>query len=268
LNKNQDSVIAKAAKLGIRFNGLRTWEPWEDNYLRRHYNDRKKVSLSRTLKRTVPAILARAHFLKLTEPRTVKWSQEEKNILSDLYPNRKNSLEQISKLLNRSYYAILLQAQTLGLKRPQHHHVWTKEEHDYLIKNFKIKDYGEIAKDLGLTHSAVAHMVNRSGLKLREKGRPWTEEEKDFIKQNYKKIPTKEIARRLNRTVNAIITIVGPLGVSAHRPTPWSDEEKEYLKKNYGHTPVKIISSELGRNKQSITAVAVKLNLTKKRKIR
>ena len=79
-------------------------------------------------------------------------------------------------------------------------------------------------------------------------------------------MPTKEIALKLNRTVNSIITIVGKLGVSAGRSRPWSEEEKDYLKKYYGKISTEEISIKLGRSKQAITVVAVKLNLTKKRK--
>ena len=50
LGKNPDSVTAKAAKLKIRFNGIRAWSPWEDNYLRRHYNNRKKILHSQDIK--------------------------------------------------------------------------------------------------------------------------------------------------------------------------------------------------------------------------
>lgn len=82
-----------------------------------------------------------------------------------MYPDRKHSLEHISRLLNRSRYAILLQAQGLGLKRPQHDHEWTKEEHRYLLKLYKTKTYKEIVENLGLTESLVSHHASHSGLR-------------------------------------------------------------------------------------------------------
>ncbi|MCZ7615617.1 MAG: hypothetical protein M5T52_19235 [Ignavibacteriaceae bacterium] len=157
----------------------------------------------------------------MTEARAEKWSDSEKNLLRELYPDRSNSIEDISKKLNRTRYGILQQSQVLGLSRPRHQHEWSKNERGYLLKNYKTKSYGEMAKDLGMTYSSIAHKISRLGLKVREKGRPWTEDEKEFIRQNYKKMPTKDIARKLNRTVNSIITVVGPLGVSNSRPRPW-----------------------------------------------
>jgi len=258
LGRSPDAVMAKAAKIGIRYNALRPWMSWEDNYMRRHCNDRRKISMAKTLKRTLPAIMARAKLLKLTGPKAASWSDAEKDILRSMYFDRKHSLDHISEKLSRTRYAVLLQAQVLGLKRPQHDHEWTEKEYQYLVDNFKTKSYREIAEDLGLTQSAVAHYANRSGLRQRERGRQWTEGEKEFVKHNYKKMLTKEIAQKLDRTVNSIITIVGKLGVSAGRPRPWSEDEKEYLKKYYGKISTEEISVKLGRSKQAITVYPLK----------
>jgi hypothetical protein len=170
--------MAKAVKLGIRYQGIRPWRMWEDRYLQRKYKIRKTSSIARTLKRSVPSVAARAKKFNLLGTRSPNWSEKEKDLLRALYADRKNSLEYISELLNRSRYAILLQAQVLGLKRPQHVHEWTKEEHRYFVMHRKTKSYKEIAQALGLTTSAVGHHASRSGFRRRPPGRPWMEEEK------------------------------------------------------------------------------------------
>ncbi|MBK6913970.1 MAG: hypothetical protein IPH11_10030 [Ignavibacteriales bacterium] len=149
LGRKPDNVMAKAAKLGIRFSKVRPWEKWEDNYLIRHYADRKNLSISHTLRRSIPSIMNRAKFLNLSAVKSPSWTEEEKNILRELYSDRKNALESISEKLNRSKYAVLLQAQVLGINRPRHDHEWTKEEIDYLKQNYQTKSYGEIASELG-----------------------------------------------------------------------------------------------------------------------
>jgi hypothetical protein len=260
--------MAKAARLGIKYIGIRPWKEWEDQFLKKYYNEKKNVSLARTLKRSVPAILGRARMLKLTGSRSSYWTEKEKDVLRELYSDRKNSLAKISKLTGRSKYAILFQAQVLGIKRPQHDHEWTKEEHQYFVKHRKKKSYKEIAEALGLTASAVNHHASRSGLLQRLPHRPWTEEEKEYVRQNYKTISAKEIAVKLDRSYNAIITIVGMLGVSAGRPRPWSEEEKNYVHKNYGHEPIEKIATVIGRSGQAVQGLAAKLKLTKPRKRR
>lgn len=265
VGRSPDAVMAKAAKLGIRSPGIRPWKEGEDRYLQKRYNNKPISAIARALRRSVPSVRGRAKMLNLTEPRSEYWSEKEKELLRELYPDRQNSLEYISGLLNRSRYAILLQAQVLGLKRPQHDHVWTKEEHQYLVKHHKTKSYKEIAQHLGLTVNAVSHHASRSGLQQRPPGRPWTEEEKDFVRQNYKILSTREIAAKLGRTVNAIITIVGPLGVSAGRSRPWSEEEKEYLRRHYGQIAPEKIAAKLDRTVKAIKSAAVKLKLTQPR---
>lgn len=253
----------KAVKLSN--NERRRWEKWEDNYLHRHYHDRKIESISKVLKRTKSAILSRAYNLKLTESNFVKWTEEEKNKLRQLYPDRQYTIEQMVKMLGRPRYGILQQAYILKLHRPRPQHEWTEEETKYLAENYLTKSASEMAEDLGMTVSAVTHKIGRSGLKVREKGRSWSEEEKEYVKQNYKKIPTKDLAQRLNRTVNSIITIVGNLGVSESRPLSWSLEEKDFIIKNYGHLSIEEISKALRRSRNAIVAVASKFKLTNKK---
>lgn len=158
LGRSPASVMTKAAKLGIKYKGRRYWAKWEDNYMRRHYDDRKNRSIAKTLKRSVHAVLGRARFLNLRGAKAKAWTEKEIDILRQMYPYRKHSLKEISQIINRTPYAILLKAQTLGINRPAHDHEWTKEERNYLIKNYKTKTYKEIAEDLGLTHSSVCIM--------------------------------------------------------------------------------------------------------------
>ena len=265
--RGPNAIMAKAAKLGIRFEGnSRPWHEWEKNYLRRNYKTKKTQSIARTLKRSIPAIIVAAKKLGLNDHAAAGWTEKEKNVLRKLYPDRKNSLADISKLINRTRSAILIQAQVIGIHRPPKDHMWTKEEHQYLVKHFKTKSYKEIAEDLGLTASAVGHHACRTGLQHRPKGRPWTDEEKEFIKLNYKKMPTREIAAKLNRSVDAIINLAGPLGISTGPSRIWSDQEKEFLTDNYKMISLKEIAQELNRTELAVMGAAVKLGLTTKRK--
>ncbi|HEX9655279.1 MAG TPA: hypothetical protein VGB89_00030, partial [Bacteroidota bacterium] len=78
LGRNPDTVMAKAAKLGVRYQGIRPWRMWEDRYLQRKYKIRKTSSIARTLKRSVPSVAARAKKFNLLGTRSPNWSEKEK----------------------------------------------------------------------------------------------------------------------------------------------------------------------------------------------
>lgn len=45
---------------------------------------------------------------------------------------------------------------------------WTDEKKQYLLDTYKIKNYTEIAKDLGISQSSVRSMASRLNIKRRE----------------------------------------------------------------------------------------------------
>lgn len=45
---------------------------------------------------------------------------------------------------------------------------WTDEKKQYLLDTYKIKNYTEIAKDLGISPSSVRSMASRLSIKRRE----------------------------------------------------------------------------------------------------
>jgi DNA-binding CsgD family transcriptional regulator len=212
LGKNPDHVMAKAARLGLRYAGIRPWKEWEDRYLCRHYEDRSAAQIGRTLKRSVPSIRARAKHFGLTGAAERAWTEKEKDSMRALYSDRKNSLHEIAQLLNRTRNAVLLQAQVLGLKRARHEHEWTKEEHRCLVKNIGKKSYKEIARMLGLSPSAVGHHAVRTG--LRKGPMPYSESDREFIITHYATMANKEIGRILNRAPKSISEYARKLGVA------------------------------------------------------
>ena len=268
VDHSPDTVMLKAAQLGLRYSGIRPWREWEDRYLRRHINDRKNVSIARTLKRTVRSVTGRAEKLKLTGTRGAEWTENDINILHKLYPDRSYSLKQISKILNRSETAVLLRVAKVGLSR-SNRHKWNKKEHNYLIKNAGKKTYKEIAEHLGILPSyKVFHYANKIGIRLRDKGASWTAEEKEFVKRNYRKMSVQEIAIKLNRTENAVKNTASRIGAAPGGKRSWRKKEEDYLKKHYGKISINEISENLERSEKAIVAKTAKLGLSKKRRKR
>ena len=150
-------------------------------------------------------------------PKPKKWSEEELNLLRQLWTDKSFSIDEVAAKLNKTRPATHFQAWKMGLRRPQVWHFWTQEETQYLKKNFKKKSHAEIAKDLGMTKIAVFHKAIKLGLRLKRAPHPWTEADDEYIRQNYRKIPTREIAQKLDRSLDAIINRAGPLGISRRK---------------------------------------------------
>ncbi len=261
-----DTVMNKAAELGIRFHRTRPWKSHEDRYIREKYHKKKIASIARSLKRTPRSVQHRAEYLKLTKPAADKWSAEDIAALHKLYTDRNYTLDLIAKILNRSKNSVLLKAVRMGLSRASHIHRWSKHDHNYLLKNAGEKSYRDIANHLGIKNYQVALYAKKIGIKIQDKGLSWSQEEKDFIRKNYYKMPAKEIARRLNRTLNAVKNTASRMGVSEDKREPWTSRQLDYLKNNYADKTIVEIAKALNRSKKSVHAKAVRLRLRKRKK--
>ena len=139
INRSTNAIMAQAAKLNIRFSGVRAWYEWEKRYLLKNYHVKKNASIARSLKRSIPSVVGMAKNLGLIKAGPADWTEEERDVLRKLYSDRKNSLEEMSRLTGRTRAAILIQAQVLGLKRPPKEHMWTRKEHNYVAKHYAEK---------------------------------------------------------------------------------------------------------------------------------
>ena len=213
LGRSFNAVISQAMKLGITRENYRHWNSWEDNYIKRHYADREPESIARTLKRSRHAILNRAKLLGVTTARGKKWTVEDKAYLRKNYPVRSVSLDEICSYLHRSVQSIHSYSKYLNVRRPRHDHEWTKEEHDYLEKNYKQRRFKDIAVDLGLSSDAVVLYANRKGMFRKSKRRLWTEEDFEYVRRRYAIDTAEDIGKALERSVQAIRQCAGRLGL-------------------------------------------------------
>jgi hypothetical protein len=207
------SVIIKAKELGLKSGAVKRWSDFELIYLRRNYPNKTTDSLKRSESSVINMVIR----LKLNTPMPKKWSEEELNKLKELWTDKTLSIDEIAAKLNKTRPSAHFQAWKMGLRRPQVWRFWTKEETQYLKKNYKKKTYKQIADYLGMTTAAVFTKAMRTGLRVRTAPRAWTEAEDEFMRQNYKKIPTRELAEKMNRTYDSVITRAGLIGITRHK---------------------------------------------------
>lgn len=261
LGRSADSVIIKAGRCGIKSSKFKEWAEWENRYLIRHFNEKPIESMARTLKRSVPSVYAHAKTLGLTEPGPRRWTAEEKKYLENSYPDHSISLKEISEHVKRPISVVYSYAQGKGLYRGLDYRRWTKEEHKYLVKNYRCKKYKEIAKHLGFSRTAVAFRANKYGLFKRSHPRIWTEQEIEFIRQNYSILTIEEIANQLSRTKGSIIGCADRLRLRGshnwHKPANITTRVSKF--KQWFEKQVSIY----GKNFNSKNMKTLKLNINK-----
>ena len=79
---------------------------------------------------------------------------------------------------------------------------FSEEEIRYILRNYKRKQYREIADHLGRSKSSVNGVVQR--LKLRKKKGKWSHHELEFVAENLGRMSLADMGRKLKRTATGV----------------------------------------------------------------
>lgn len=90
--------------------------------------------------------------------------------------------------------------------------LWSKEEIDFIKKNYDAMSRGELAKQLDRSYSAVDSKITE--LKLYKKSNEWSCDEINYLKQHYSDMPYSEIGKNIGRSRNAVQCKLRVLGLS------------------------------------------------------
>lgn len=167
LNKSKEDILFLKKSLGLKQQHRHAWSDKEIQYLKENYNRANIEKLSIKLNRSTSSISHKAQRLQLTgekqlvrNPYAQDWSKEEEQYLID---NKKKSIEELAKDLNRSKNSVLAKFTRLGLRKPRHK-FWTEKEDRYLEENISAKTYKQMAKKLKRTPRSCAARAKRIGL--------------------------------------------------------------------------------------------------------
>lgn len=150
-----------------------------------------------------------------------KWSQEDTDFLINNYKDM--PFEDMEKALNRTKQSLQQKAKRLGLKRSYAvggiQARWTREETDFLIRNFEDMPFEAMEKALNRTEQSIRGKAKNLGLK-----RGWTQEEVDFLIQNYEEKGPQYCADWVGRSYYTTGQKANSLGLKAltryeNRPT-------------------------------------------------
>lgn len=189
------------------------WTKEDDDFLRSnctHADDIDKCAI--ILNRTTISIKSRLSTIKIKRPSDTTWSQEELQILYDIYPS--GGPLKCMELINRTKPAICAKAFKLNIKYKFCE--WTKDEIHILQKEYPSGGSKKCIKLLNRSKTAINVMARKLNIKL---NKSLSNIEKQFIINNYPRLGVKKCAIILNKSITTIYKYARTLGVSLKRPT-------------------------------------------------
>lgn len=225
---------------------------WKPNELNTIYNDLINnnlsiMDISKKYDRLPENIYNRLLLEKydLSKIKYSNWTKEEENKLIELY-NKLSWIDIKNIFNNKSLFDLKLKAKELNLgrkKQIKEHkktpymppHNWTKEENDYLIKNFQLLSFEQMEEELNLTKKQIytqAYKLKLSRNNIRIKSNSFTIYEIEILKTYYNNIPKKELLKLLPRkTEKQIERKAHELKIHKIHQTLPEDKTEQILKK-------------------------------------
>ena len=145
---------------------------------------------------------------------------------------------------------------------------WTDKKKQYLLDNYRTKNFTEIAKDLDLTPSSVRSMASR--LNIKRGKRHWEEWKINYLNQNYSNLnlSVEEMAEHLDETVESVKYYANDI-LNLKRSRLWTSEQEELLRKLYceENKNIEFIAEKFNKNvpavKSKVTRMKLKRNKDK-----
>jgi len=84
--------------------------------------------------------------------------------------------------------------------------LWTKNEDDFLRKNYANLTYDALADKLDRSPAGIKDRARRIGVSKQPPRVRWSNKDHQFLRENYPLMPLAEIAQKLGRTRAAVAT--------------------------------------------------------------
>lgn len=204
---NSEGFLSAHTNRDVELPTDHAWTPIEDEYLKQNYSKQPMSVIRKHIRRSKPAILGRAHVLKLTSilKRNRYWTGEDDAFLKENYGIKAN--EDISETLGRTHDAIRRRAVDLCLANIRGR-VWGEDEDEIIRKTMAEHPY-TTSEDLQklLPHRSI-HAIGgrRSKLKLFVRLKTYKPEKSKYVPhskgsnespRNYRRIMAHCIGRQL-----------------------------------------------------------------------
>jgi len=136
-----------------------------------------------------------------------RWTEERKSFLIENYPFETQNF--LMENLGISWDSILHKASELKVIR---RNIFTQDEIDFIVDNYKTMRYRDIAKILKRDESTVACKINNIGLVKTSK---WTNKEIELLKESYPNYTNKYLSEKIfpDRAIYSIRTKANKMGI-------------------------------------------------------
>lgn len=200
------------------------WSKKQIALLKKEYPAAQTKDLAKKIGRTEKSVLRKAEclgikkdpekFIRHGKPK--KYSDKEIKKICELWESW-HTKSQIAEITGKSYnvinYILFGQQQKNESIRKEMPDFWSKEEDDYLIKNYKKISKEEISNALKRTESAVHNRVN--ALCIADKGAPrWTKKDLMILEKYYGVWTAREISEKLGKSIPAVRKKAFKLGLT------------------------------------------------------
>lgn len=243
----------------------RKWTDDEVDFLINNYLTMTDQELGKCLSRTKDAIERKRAQLKL--------KKNEKLHLDHLIIKEILSSKLTYQEIAEKYQITSEQARGIFRKYNSKDYVaktklWSAEEEDFLIKNYKFKGDETIANILDRSPSSILKKRLKLGLNRKDfhilenpPDKHWTEDESEFLIRNIDELTYEEISLKLNRSVRAIMIRASRLGLITNG-SKWSKKEDDVLRE-YSKKTIEEIAFMLDRSPKAIKHRMNKLGISR-----
>jgi len=212
--------------------------PDELEYIKNNYN---KIPLSEICKKVSRSSSTILKLISSWGIGRYQWTDDRIETLKELYPSGNYDLL-MKKLENNNIDSIRHKASELNIVVEKNRD-YSFDEIDFLIKNYNILSYEEIAKKLNRTISGVYTKINNLGLKVNQ---PWINSDIELLKTVYPHYTNNHLSEKYftNRKPESIRTMALKLGIhkTKEKGVKWYDadqmiEQLKELGERLGRTP-------------------------------
>jgi len=217
-----------------------SWTEKQIKFLLKNYRTMEQSQIAKAVGKTATAVRLKLRRLGLRKNDCYYWTPQEDTKLKEMYKN--HSFEEMTKEMGRTIVALKFRARKINA--PRKLTLWSKEESEYVARNYSRMSPAKIAEKLNRTVDAIHTRGNYLGLK---NVKYLTEKEIAYINSWYYKKSIKDIAKSLNRCEAAVLHHAKKMGLSKSRR--WTTKEIEKLTGLYKQgVPVRGIAKRLGRS--------------------
>lgn len=100
----------------------------------------------------------------------------------------------------------------LSIEKSKSYQKWTKDEIDFLKRNYLRYGSKELGNILHKTINSIHHKTSKMGL-VKQLRQEWTKEQEEFLKKNYNTICRKELSILMGKSINSIKGRLNKIGI-------------------------------------------------------